>query len=414
MTRLVQLTTYPLRQPRHGGQLRCAAIRSLYRQAGIEVETIALLHGGDYHPSGHERNDIVLPADHAGYDPLLPRFTDSQGGRILAGDAATWQRFADLLDRFAPDIIQLEQPWLYPGVRRWLQERAPAVRPRLVYSSQNIEWKLKRDEGPHGGADAQAYLAEVARAEALERELARSADLVVACTAEEEAELRSMAGTGAPGRFVTAHNAIAPFTPDPARIAALKERHGLDRYPLFIGSAHPPNVDGFWRMLAPSLAFLRPGERIVVAGGVGHLLRQHRGYAGWSGINEPRLLLLGEVERADLDALLGGASVVLLPITTGGGSNLKTAEAIYSGRPVLATPHALRGYGDAGRWPTIRVADDADAFRRVLRSLLDATPEPLPAGYDAIRSQVTWDVALAPLVAAIGAWITPAPQMPRH
>jgi hypothetical protein len=50
----------------------------------------------------------------------------------------------------------------------------------------------------------------------------------------------------------------------------------------------------------------------------------------------------------------------------------------------------------------------------VLRSLLDTTPEPLPAGYDAIRSQVTWDVALAPLVAAIGAWITPAPQLPRH
>lgn len=413
MTRVVQLTTYPLRQPRHGGQLRCAAIRSCYRAAGVEVTTIAVMHE-DTHRGGREAGDIALAADLPQWNAALERFIDLHAGDVLAADEQAFSSLAARLGSMQPDVIQLEQPWLYPAVRRWLQERAPAVRPRLVYSSQNIEWKLKRDEMPKGSVDPHAYLAEVARVQALERELARSADLVVACTVEEEMELRSMAGSGAPGRFVTAPNAIAPFTPEPARIRAMKERHGLDRYPLFIGSAHPPNVDGFWRMLAPSLAFMRPGERIVVAGGVGHLLRQHRGYAEWSGINEPRLLVLGEVERADLDALLGGAAVVILPITTGGGSNLKTAEAIYSGRPVLATPHALRGYGDAARWPTIRVAGDADAFRRALRALLDAAPGALPAGYDAIRSQVTWEVALAPLVAAMAEWIAPAPETPRR
>ncbi|MEO7756832.1 MAG: FkbM family methyltransferase, partial [Dokdonella sp.] len=124
-------------------------------------------------------------------------------------------------------------------------------------------------------------------------------------------------------------------------------------------------------------------------------------YADWPAINEPRLALLGEMERDDLVALLGGATVVLLPITTGGGSNLKTAEAIYSGRRVLATPHALRGYGDATRWPTIAIADTPAAFRRKLRALLDDDPLVLPADYERMRSEITWERALQPLDNAI-------------
>jgi glycosyltransferase involved in cell wall biosynthesis len=402
MTRIVQLTTYPLKAPRHGGQLRCAAIRECYRSLGFEVETVAAIHGSDYRSSDQERNDIVLPADHSCFDPEFARFTDAQSGRLLATDPAIWRAFAALLERLRPDVIALEQPWLYPAVKRWLAERDDAIAPRLIYSSQNIEWRLKRDESGDPAARAEAQMREVARVEALEHEVVRAADLVVACTDEELAELRAMAGDNGGSRiYVTAHNAIAPFAAEPSRIEAVKRRYGLDRYPLFVGSAHPPNADGFWQMLAPSLAFLRPDERIVVAGGVAHYLRQHPVYAAWPAINEPRLAILGELERDDLVALLGGASLILLPITTGGGSNLKTAEAIYSGKPLLATPHALRGYGDAGRWPTLTVAATADAFRRCMRAVLDRPTPDEPANYESIREQVTWRRSLQSLAQAM-------------
>lgn len=401
--RLLQLTTYPLKNPRHGGQLRCAAIRECYRALGFEVETVAVVHEGAYRGE-RERNDIALPSELPHWNPRLPRFADVQAGDCLVGSAQAFAGFDALLARLRPQAIQLEQPWLYPAVKRWFEQQAfdERCRPWLIYSSQNIEWKLKRDEVATDVAEATAYVREVGRVEALERELVRAADLVVACTDEELAELRAMAGDAAgPRAWVTAHNAIAPFTPDPARVAAMKQRLGLERYPLFVGSAHPPNVEGFWRMLAPSLAFLRPDEKIVVAGGVGHMLRQHPLYAAWSGINEPRLAILGEVERDDLVALLDGAAAILLPITTGGGSNLKTAEAIYSGRPVLATSHALRGYGDASRWPTLAVADTADGFRRHLRALLDG-PEPAsPADHAHSRVEVTWERALESLAEAV-------------
>lgn len=401
MTRILQLTTYPLKAPRHGGQLRCAAIRERYREAGFEVATIAAMHESAYRTE-READDIALPADASAWRAGLDRFADLHGGDCLATDDAAFARFAQALERLQPEIIQFEQPWLYPAVRRWLDQRASRgiAQPRLVYSSQNIEWKLKRDEMPPETGDPSAYFEEVRRVEALERAAVLAADLVVACTDEELAELRAMAADGsAQRRFVVARNAIAPFSAAPEQIDAVKRKHGLDRYPLFVGSAHPPNADGFWSMLAPSLAFLRPGERIVVAGGVGHILRQHRLYAQWSGINEPRLAVVGEVERSELDALLLGASVILLPITTGGGSNLKTAEAIYSGRPTLATPHALRGYGDAAQWPTITVADTPDAYRRKLRALLDRADD--EASLTAVdKSAVTWAKTLAPLPSA--------------
>lgn len=403
MKRIVQLTTYPLKAPRHGGQLRCAAIRTCYRDLGIEVRTIAAMHEDAYR-GDREADDIGLPGGISSWDPSLSRFTDVQTGDALAGDERSFRAFAARMTQARPDAIQLEQPWLYPAARRWLDQCVPhGVRPLLVYSSQNIEWKLKRDEMPADFSDTRAYAREVARVEALEKAVVAAADLVVACTDEELAELRALDASPERRAWVTAHNATAPFSFDAERVAAMERRLGLRNYPIFVGSAHPPNVDGFWRMLAPSLAFLRPGEKIVVAGGVGHQLRQDRRFLAWSGINESRLAILGELPQEDLVSLLGGAGAILLPITTGGGSNLKTAEAIYSGRPVLATPHALRGYGDAAHWPTVTVAGSADGYRRSLRAMLDRDTPPLPADYASIREEVTWQRSLAPLAQAVRA-----------
>jgi hypothetical protein len=403
MTRLVQLTTYPLKAPRHGGQLRTAAIRECYRSLGFDVETIAVMHESFYRPSDRERNDIALSADSEYWNPKFPRFSDVQTGRFLLGDGVVRERFFGMLRRLQPDVIQLEQPWLYPAVRRWFEEEgfSEASRPRLVYSSQNVEWKLKRDELASQGPVIEAVTAQITEIAELERDVVTHSDLVVACTSQELDELRAMDGGSSARAWVTAHNAIAPFEADSCRIEAMKRKLDIARYTLFVGSAHSPNANGFWEMVAPSLAFLHPDERIVVAGGVGHFLRDHKIYRAWSGINEPRLRVLGEVDREDLVALLGGADVILLPITAGGGSNLKTAEAIYAGKPVLATKLALRGYGSPNHWPTIVTADNADAFRRALRDLLDKPVASLPPDYNRLRSEVTWQRTLEPLVAAM-------------
>jgi len=137
--RIVQLTTYPLKAPRHGGQLRCAAIRECYRRIGIDVHTIAVMREDYYRSGEREANDIALPLANPAWKLDLPRFSDLQTGYCLLGDERAYAAFADQIDRIEPDAFQLEQPWLYPALERYLEERASERRPRIIYSSQNIE-----------------------------------------------------------------------------------------------------------------------------------------------------------------------------------------------------------------------------------------------------------------------------------
>jgi hypothetical protein len=55
-----------------------------------------------------------------------------------------------------------------------------------------------------------------------------------------------------------------------------------------------------------------------------------------------------------------------------GGSNLKTAEALISGLPVVGTSQAFRGFADFADLPHIAVADTPEAFAAGIRHALDS------------------------------------------
>jgi glycosyltransferase involved in cell wall biosynthesis len=72
-------------------------------------------------------------------------------------------------------------------------------------------------------------------------------------------------------------------------------------------------------------------------------------------------LFRGRVDR--LDAAYGGARAVLLPTTQGHGISIKTIEAMSSGAPLIATPHAFRGFiFDPATLGNVTLAPDAAAF----------------------------------------------------
>jgi polysaccharide biosynthesis protein PslH len=71
----------------------------------------------------------------------------------------------------------------------------------------------------------------------------------------------------------------------------------------------------------------------------------------------------------DAAAFLQSARVVAVPSVAGGGLQIKTLDAIASGRPVVATPVAMRGIADPP--PTVAIAADGPAFaREVGRALI--------------------------------------------
>jgi glycosyltransferase involved in cell wall biosynthesis len=172
------------------------------------------------------------------------------------------------------------------------------------------------------------------------------------------------------------------------------------RYLLFVGSAHPPNAAGFLALALPALPVLRSAERIVVAGGVCTLLAAG-GAGGDNAMRRDRLVLLGPVGDLALGCLLGNAAGILLPITYGGGSNLKTAEALISGLPVVATSQAFRGFSEFADRPRATIADTPEAFAAGVRRALDA--EAVAGGPAEDVRALLWGATLQPLVDLVAA-----------
>lgn len=392
MTRILHLTPYPTRLPRHGGQVRAHHTARVLEAAGCTVERMAVF-SRSHHPTDSEPPAVDLDAARtAGRFPGLWQVLDMTTSEQAANDAGCFEQFVRRAEAAQPDIVVLEEPWLWPAVRRWRERGSPA--PPVIYNAHNIESRSKA-----------AILAETALAEAagivdevaaLEQELARSAAAASATTADDAAIIAGWMGrpvaVAANGTVLRGVGHLHGILPEP-----LEPWHS---YLLFVGSAHAPNATGFCDLVLPGLSVLRCGRLIVVAGGVGELIRARLEGHALSYLARDRIVLLGVVGELALSCLLGNARGVLLPITYGGGSNLKTPEALVSGLPILGTSCAFRGFERYAGLPGVAIADDPAAFAAGMRALLATrTPAaPLVAPQDLL-----WDSTLQPIVALVRA-----------
>jgi glycosyltransferase involved in cell wall biosynthesis len=388
--RVLHLVTYPIEVPRHGGQARVANIVRTYEAAGLVTRTIAVYQPEIYGPGTVGPCDVAFPMESPHRDPALPLCTDIASADFAVHDPEAWRAIAETVAAFRPDVVQLEQPWLWSVVQR-LRADGHAAPFRVVYSSQNVEAPLKR--GVHAESPPDVCDAVVRRIEALEREVVLAADLTIAVTESDAATYRGWGGR----RVVVASNGIVERPLDPARRRHWEALLHGSCFALFVGSAYPPNIYGFWEMFAPSMAFLAPDERVVVAGGIGSVLFYAPASRTWQRINESRIVLVGQQSEEDLAALISLASCIVLPITIGGGSNIKTAEAILSGKPVVGTTLSLRGYERALELPHVYRTDAAPEFRRLVKRALEHSLPPAGPERPEIRRSVLWSETLKAL-----------------
>lgn len=366
--RVVTFATYALGEPRHGGQIRAAAMNGALADAGWSVRHCCVVD----HLNGAAAPDewvFQIPAARLGAIGEQGRRADVAASDLLIEDGARFDELREALRRFGPDVLVFHQPWLWPALSA-LRVELPR-RTRLVYAAQNRETLLMADElkaTPQPLRDAI-----LARAAAIERDLLAACHGLV-CVSEEDRD-----GFGFDGPTLVLRNGVQPF-----EIAPPSEI-------LFVGSAHPPNAEGFVALL-PDLDFLGPRRRIVVAGGVGALLQADGRYARCG----ERLRLTGPVDRALLDRLLVACDGIILPIVSGGGTNLKTPEALYSQKPIVATSMAFRGFEEHRSAAGVEIADTPAAFQAAIRRIPASPPRPAPVR-DA--DALTWPALLAPLPA---------------
>lgn len=392
--RILQLSTHTTLVPRHGGKLRSHHVARVLEKSGFDVRRMAFCYRA---PDDVE--DLREPIVDVGQMPFWrsSRFDAYGPCRYLLGDyIATVEalnapyilaEFDRLFVTAAPDVVLLEHPWTWPVLARLDDVRSGAV--KVVYNSQNVEINLKKKLLLDQRISAPPQVIE--GIESLERDLVAHADGISVCTREDGDVYIEW---GAP-RVVVVPNGgeqrdrqhlvdILPYpiTPDHS-------------YVLVVGSNHPPNVSGFINLVVPALLSLRPWQRIVVAGGMGPAVIEALDDQQLIAAAKERLVVLGTVDEFSLDCVIANANALLLPIQYGGGSNVKTVEALLSRQPVIAASAAMRGFEAFGQLPNVTIVDDSTDFCAAILASLDQ-PSAHNCSHPALAS-LLWESSVAPL-----------------
>ncbi|NLH82414.1 MAG: glycosyltransferase family 4 protein, partial [Phyllobacteriaceae bacterium] len=222
-------------------------------------------------------------------------------------------------------------------------------KPRF-YNSHNVESEMVSSLA--SGARVQEIVDLVTR---LERSLVEQSRVVFATSTEELLKFHLLYGVPA-AKLRLAPNGFAPEDFDFER----DEVVGAKSYALFMGSEHPPNVEGA-RFVVEVLAPQFPRQRFVVAGRVCRSIGSAPG----------NVQLLGEVGDDEKKRLFQCASFFVNPIFAGAGTSLKMVEAMAAGLPIVTTHVGARGLGLVDNVDAL-IAERDDFDRATLRLIQDA------------------------------------------
>lgn len=377
---ILVLCTYPVSVPRHGGQLRVANILDAYRKAGHSVAIAGVLGSEVYEG---QRGFAPFPGRRTLATVISNPFLmeDYAIGRLFSENDTLYNELMRCIE-ISPDIVHVEQPWLFSFARRFVFERAPHA--KIIYGSQNIESLLKAQILKEHFWDSEVRH-NVKLVESIEQEAILNADGII-CVSELDA-MWLQERTQKP--VLTAPNGVNPWKASSNGINEAKRFIKGFKYSLYCASAHPPNVVGFFSMLGGMFGSLTPDQRIIIAGGAGPAIAANPEFHKTAQLPE-RTISAGMVSQECLEALLDECHAVILPLTQGGGTNLKTAEALWSGKHVVATSVAMRGFESFIGAPGVHVADDPSSFKRAIRIAMSRPELVLSADEVERRSAVLW------------------------
>lgn len=326
--RLVAVTAFAVHPPRRGGQTRPAGLFANLGPGWVVEHFSQVLQRTDLPLP--QRTHVVTPrwTEHRLIDPVSTAWNVAMGR--LGYPPVGADRLLGLLPRRAvraalrgADAVYTSHPYQVP----WVRAATPPHIPVLL-DAPNVETRVYTASG---NALQRGLTRAVARAEQRAWELV---DLAMATTAEDA---EAMLAGGVPAVVVVPNaadlDAVRPASDD-ERCAA-RARLGLPRdrvVAVFVGSAHPPNVEAV-RLLEGWAAQLEAaGVLVAVVGRAG---------VGRSAVDGVRHA--GEV--AEVAPWLAAADIALCPLLVGGGSSLKVPEYLAAGLPVVATPVGARGLG---------------------------------------------------------------------
>ncbi len=359
---VVILSSYPCLKPKHGGQLRCAAIQKEYANRGFTCIPLVIRDESSYMGECLPASEVIFP-NNSPYrlynDYFLPFCSDYCGGIFAVATPEVLEAVAKRI-LVEVDIIQVEHPFLFRFAQNLKDQIKEFKNAKLIYSAHNIEYKLKAEMLALAKIPNRIKEQVCNEIKAMEINAVKSADFVLAVSKEDQEYLERLAE-----RAVILGKNSATINPVSAIKLNFWKKQLPVKYLIFVASAHLPNMVGFKSLIQQ----INKEIQIVVVGGVCNLFRD-----SLSKIIQKQVLLLGILNEEDLSAILALAHGVIIPITIGGGSNLKTAEALLTGKYVLGTTKSFRGFENYLSAPGVLIGDTPQEFQQAMVKIFDLPP----------------------------------------
>jgi hypothetical protein len=194
---------------------------------------------------------------------------------------------------------------------------------RVIYESNNVETNLKRGL-LQGHPDFERLVRDV---ETCERKAIRLAAEVVVVADGDRHGLQMLGAAPSRGHCVPHGVDVPPTSPDHASLGAVRALFRGHLFAIFVGSAHPPNIEAALH-ICTRLATALPDWLFGIVGSVCEALPPDM---------PSNVLRLGRLDDASKDVVVEAADVALNPMTSGSGSNLKLGEYFAKGLPTVTT-----------------------------------------------------------------------------
>jgi glycosyltransferase involved in cell wall biosynthesis len=392
MKNILFLSTYPFAKPRHGGQIRLSQLVKKFERNGWKTRSIAVYEEESFLGDELGPYDIPFPVDslfRSYKGRHVPLINDLLTGAYATSDEGGFSKILANLPTEI-DVIHVEQCWLWNLVEK-IKSIPKYKNAIVVFGSQNIEFLLKNDIlEQYNIADRDDVIEDIKH---LEMRAVHEADVVAAVTKND---VKSMQSWGRKS-ITLAANGIEPWKTD---TLTSKWESKLPKSPwmLYVASAHPPNFTSFNKIIGESLACIPPDSKLVIAGSVCEHIYKEVLKSKWASINISRLEFLYVLDDDDLAEVKNRAHAYFLPIEHGGGSNLKTAEALYSGKPVIGTLSAFRGFEEFCDSSRINIINNPEEFFSATRQVLTRISPILDSKELSSLEKLTWDKTLDSLI----------------
>jgi glycosyltransferase involved in cell wall biosynthesis len=302
---------------------------------------------------------------------------------------AEQQRLQAMLDDFAPDVLWLDGPWFG---RLVLDVLACGCKARLAYRSHNIEHEYLWRQAAVALRlrDRLAWRMACWGLARFERKLMDRADVVFDISMDDLSFWQARGVQHLHWLPPLPELAVADGLSNPAAGAA----PAVPGEVVFVGNLSTPNnVRGVQFLLCDVLPLLRarrPGTSVSVVGS-----RPGADVRAWAA-------RAGAVLHADVAQPMQhmlGAAVLVNPVMTGGGVQVKILDMLMTDRPIVTTTQGTRGL-PVEVTALLRVADTAAEFAEAVCAALDQAQAQASADV-AERARVRQQFSVAALGAAL-------------